>query len=116
MKFRSAATLVEFGSPGISRRLSISTRVRDDPRPRRLTEATPVAPLVIEEPWPANTCGRLFMMSSIRVTPCALMSAFPTVVTGATEVRLGDGMRVPVTTISDTSPLAASAAASAAKA
>jgi hypothetical protein len=36
------------------------------------------------------------------------------VVTGAMEVRFGDGMRVPVTTISETSPLAASAAAAAA--
>jgi hypothetical protein len=36
------------------------------------------------------------------------------VVTGAIEVRFGDGMRVPVTTISETSPPAASAAAAAA--
>ena len=50
-------------------------------------------------------------MSSIRVTPWALISALPTVVTGAIEVRFGDGMRVPVTTISETSPFAVSAAA-----
>ncbi len=39
------------------------------------------------------------------------MSAALTEVTGATLVRFGVGMRVPVTTISETSPAAASAAA-----
>ena len=73
--------------------------------------AVPDEALEIIEPWPANTCGRELVMSSIRVTPWALISALPTVVTGAMEVRFGDGMRVPVTTISDTSPLVASAAA-----
>src|SRR6185312_5612316 len=104
------------GSPGIRRRLSISTRVREEPRPRRSTVAVPVAPLEGIEPWPANTCGSELVMSSIRVTPWALMSALPTVVTGAIEVRFGEGMRVPVTTISETSPAAASAAAAAAAA
>ena len=55
-------------------------------------------------------------MSSIRVTPWALMSALPTVVIGATEVRFGDGIRVPVTTISATSPPVSAAAAAAAPA
>ena len=104
MKFRSVGV-------GCARRPSISTRVRAEPRSRRLTVAVPFEPLVIEEPWPANTCGRELVMSSIRVTPWALMSEAPTVVMGAMEVRFGDGMRVPVTTISETSPLVASAAA-----
>ena len=56
--------------------------------------AVPVAPLEIDEPWPANTCGRELVMSSTRVTPWALISALPTVVTGAIEVRFGDGIRV----------------------
>ena len=111
MKFRSAAGST--GSPDIRRRLSTSTRVRDEPRPRRLTVAAPVEPLEIEDPWPAKTCGRELVMSSIRVTPCALMSALPIVVTGAIEVRFGEGMRVPVTTISETSPVLAAAAAAA---
>src|SRR5258706_3214222 len=109
MKFRSAEGTA--GSPGIRRRLAISTRVRDEPRPRRSTVAVPEEPLEIIEPWPAKTCGRELVMSSIRVTPWALMSALPTVVTGAMDVRFGEGMRVPVTTISETSPLAAAAAA-----
>src|SRR5579859_5766516 len=113
MKFRSTAVVDAFGSPGITRRLSISTRVRLGPRPRRSTVAAPVAALEIDEPWPANTCGRELVMSSMRVTPWALMSALPIVVTGAIEVRFGDGIRVPVTTISETSPAAASAVAAA---
>src|SRR6185437_2906283 len=114
MKFRSAEGTL--GSPGIRRRLSISTRVRDEPRPRRSTVAVPVEAFEIIEPWPANTCGRELVMSSMRVTPWALMSALPTVVTGAMEVRFGDGIRVPVTTTSETSPAEASAAAAAAAA
>ena len=73
--------------------------------------AVPVWPLVIEDPCVAKNCGRLLVRSSIRVTPWARMSALETVVTGAMEVRFGDGIRVPVTTISETSPAAASAAA-----
>src|SRR4051794_38348603 len=42
------------------------------------------------------------------------MSAAVTLVTGATLVRLGVGMRVPVTTISETSALPAAGAAAAA--
>src|SRR5262249_25605051 len=65
------------------------------------------------EPCAANDCGRLLIRSSMRVTPCALMSAALTEVTGATLVRFGVGMRVPVTTTSDTSALAAAGAAAA---
>ena len=113
MKFRSAETapIDEVGLPPISRRPSISTRVRDEPRPRRLTVAVPLEPLETLEPWAAKACGRLLTRSSIRVTPWALMSAEVTEVTGATLVRFGVGMRVPVTTISETSPAAAAAAA-----
>src|SRR6185503_16467170 len=54
-----------------------------------------------------NACGRLFSRSSTRLTPWALMSAEVTEVTGATLVRFGVGIRVPVTTISETSADAA---------
>src|SRR4051812_1849778 len=117
MKFRSAAIAAaadELGLPGCSRLPSISTRVREAPRPRRFTVAMPLEPLETLEPCDANDCGRLFIRSSMRVTPWALMSAAVTEVTGATLVRLGVGIRVPVTTISETSPAAGAAAAAAA--
>ena len=113
MKFRSAAMAAvadEAGLPDWRRLPSISTRVRVEPRPRRLTVAVPFEPLETLEPWAAKACGRLFTRSSTRDTPCALMSAAETEVTGATLVRFGVGIRVPVTTISDTSAPAASAA------
>src|SRR5258708_30415919 len=111
-KFRSAATaeIDEVGLPPISRRPSISTRVRAEPRPRRLTVAVPLEPLETLEPCAAKDCGRELIRSSIRLTPRALMSAEVTEVTGATLVRFGVGIRVPVTTISETSPDAAAAA------
>src|SRR3954468_10427400 len=119
MKFRSAATgpMAEVGLPACRRRPSISTRVRAEPRPRRLTVAVPLEALETFEPWAANDCGRELIRSSTRLTPWALMSAAETEVTGATLVRFGVGIRVPVTTISETSaPEDAVAAAAAAEA
>jgi hypothetical protein len=109
MKFRSVTGLR--GSPGTTRRPSTSTRVRVGPRPRRSTVAMPCEPLEMPAPWFAVTCGRLFSRSSVRVTPCSLTSALPTTVIGLALVRLGCGMREPVTTTSETSALAAGAAA-----
>src|SRR3569833_2864256 len=116
MKFRSGAMppapMADVGLPGCTRLPSIRTRVRLAPRPRRFTVAVPLELLETVEPWAAKDCGRLFSRSSTRATPWALMSAEVTEVTGATLVRFGVGMRVPVTTISETSlPAAASAAA-----
>src|SRR3569833_1764311 len=115
MKFRSAATgaMEDVGLPAMRRLPSISTRVRLGPRPRRLTVAVPSEALETLEPWAAKDCGRLLIRSSTRVTPWALMSAEVTEVTGVMLVRFGVGMRVPVTTISETSLLAAASAAAA---
>src|SRR5258706_11443408 len=77
----------------------MSTRVRVAPRLRRFTVAVPVAPLEIEAPKSANTCGRLFRMSSMRVTPSILMSCAVTTATGLVLSMFGDGMRVPVTSM-----------------
>lgn len=114
-KFRSGAVLLGLpeGVPMCRRRPSISTRVRLARRPRRSTVAVPVAPLEMAEPWEANTCGSWFTRSSVRVMPRIITSWEPTVVTGLTLSRLGDGMRVPVTTTSATSSAPAAAWATA---
>ena len=56
------------------------------------------------DPWEAKDCGKLLIRSSTRITPWALMSAGPMATTGLTLSRFGVGMRVPVTTISATTP------------
>src|SRR3954470_12134230 len=118
MKLRSAETeaIDEVGLPPIRRRPSISTRVRLGPRPRRFTVAVPSEALETLEPCAAKDCGRELIRSSTRLTPWALMSAAVTLVTGATLVRFGVGIRVPVTTISETSAPEDAAAAAAAEA
>jgi hypothetical protein len=88
------------GSPGIRRRLFTSTSVRCEPRLRRLTLAVPVEPFERLPPKSAKACGRLLIRSSTRVTPSILTCSAPTAVTGLTLVRLGCGMREPVTTTS----------------
>ena len=57
------------GSPGCRRLPLISTSVRAVPRPRRLTVAVPVAPLVTFEPCAAKACGSELIRSSVRVVP-----------------------------------------------
>src|SRR4051812_2879275 len=89
----------ELGSPGTSRRPLISTRVRFEPRLRRLSVAVPVEPLERFPAWLAVTWGRLLIRSSVRVVPEMRISWLLTTVTGLTEVRLGCGIREPVTTI-----------------
>ncbi len=93
---------LKVGSPGPRRRPSISTRVRCEPRPRRLTLAVPVAPFEMLELIPANTCGSWFSRSAVWVVPVSLTSSLLTTWTGLELVRFGCGMREPVTTISPT--------------
>jgi len=68
-------------SPGINRRLLTRTKVRWQPRPRKLTVAAPVAPLAKDEPISPTTCGSWFRMSSMRGVPTCAISAAVTVVT-----------------------------------
>src|SRR5262252_9442719 len=88
------------GSPGWRRRPLIRTRVRCEPRPRRLTEAVPVEPLEMFDPCAANDCGSELIKSSVRVVPWSLMSWLDSTVTGLAEVRFGCGIREPVMTMS----------------
>src|SRR5437773_2670883 len=88
------------GSPGCRRRQLTRTRVRCEPRPRRLTVAVPVAPLETLEPCAANDCGSELIKSSVRVVPWSLISWLDSTVTGLADVRFGCGMRVPVMTMS----------------
>src|SRR6185295_8477542 len=88
------------GSPGCRRRPLTSTRVRCEPRPRRLTEAVPVEPLEMFDPCAAKDCGSELIRSSVRVVPWSLMSWLLSTVTGLAEVRFGCGMREPVMTMS----------------
>src|SRR5258707_15361189 len=83
--FRAAATAVidEVGLPPIRRRPSISTRVRAEPRPRRLTVAGPLEAVEMVEVCPQKDRGSFWIRSPILTTPWALISAAPTDVTGA---------------------------------
>src|SRR5437879_5341763 len=103
--FAAQGSNVSNGSDGTA---TVNLRV-----PRRLTVAVPSEPLDTFEPCAAKDCGRLLSRSSTRVTPWALMAAEVTEVTGATLVRFGVGIRVPVTTISETSDEAGAAASAA---
>src|SRR5678816_1454480 len=54
------------GSPGIRRRLFTSTRVRCEPRLRRLTLAVPVEPFERLPPKSAKACGRSVSYTHLR--------------------------------------------------
>ena len=77
----------------------MSTRVRCEPRFRRLTDAVPVAPLEMLLPKSAKTCGRLLSRFSTLVTPSSLMSVAVTCATGLVLVMFGDTIREPVTCV-----------------
>ena len=76
--------------PGCMRRPLISTRVRNEPRPRKLTEAVPSALIDWPEPCSAITCGRLFNKSSVRTKPDFWMSSAVMEATGAIDTEFGD--------------------------
>src|SRR3569833_3568425 len=96
MALMSAAA--ELGSPGTRRRPLISTRVRFEPRLRRLIVAVPVEPLERLPDCEAKACGSELTRSSARVAPERRTSWLLRTVTGLTEVRFGCGLREPVMT------------------
>ena len=67
MKLRSGTGLPV--SPGWRRRPLTSTRLRLEPRPRRLTVAVPEAPFEMFEPCAAKDCGSELIRSSVRLVP-----------------------------------------------
>ena len=101
----------------IGRRPSISTRLRFEPRPRRLTFDWPPLPGLFDVLVPAGlTCGSVLRKVS------RVMSAFSTVCSPVTtaiglfDVRFGRAMRDPVTTMSSPGALVAGALSSTASA
>jgi hypothetical protein len=91
--------IAEVGLPACRRRPSISTTVRAEPRPRRLTVAVPLEPL---DSWSPGGEGLRQGVDQVFDPRHALRLdvGAPIEVTGATLVRFGVGIRVPVTTIS----------------
>src|ERR1700731_1574816 len=85
------------GSPGISREPSTRTRLRWEPRSRRLILSVPVGPFDILAFCDGKTDGRSLMTLVTSVAPAYVNSGRPTTVTGLGLVRFVWGIREPVT-------------------
>src|SRR6266851_3806099 len=85
--------------PGTMRRPLRSTRVRELPRPRRLTRVEPSPPLLTEVLIALPCSGRLCRKSPIDTLPLAITCSRLITVTGAGVVRSLRRMRDPVTMI-----------------
>jgi hypothetical protein len=56
-------------APGAMRVPFTNTKVRCEPRPRKLTVAVPFALIEVPPLCSATTCGKLFNKSSVRTKP-----------------------------------------------
>ena len=85
---------------GVRRLPSSMTRLRFEPRPRRLMVAAPPVPLLTFWPSDGKVIGRSRKIFSTSGCCSWSMSSAPSETTGLEEVRPGVVMRVPVTTTS----------------
>ena len=95
---------------GVTRVPLISTSVRFEPRPRRLTVAVPLPGLFDVRSRPGTVCGNVLSSDSVFTVPVISICSKPTVATGALDVKSFFLMREPVTVISSSSPAPSSCA------
>ena len=77
-------------APGIRRLPLTNTKVRCEPKPRRLTVAVPLELMEVPELCSAMTCGKLFSRSSVRTNPVCWMSRLVRLVTGLMDTSFGN--------------------------